>query len=46
MQDDLSEEEQELIENYRRACDEDQEAIRWAAEVAARVQGKIHNGGM
>jgi hypothetical protein len=44
MQDELSEEEQELVKNYRKACDEDQEAISWAAEVAARVQDKLGKG--
>lgn len=40
MQKELSEDEQGLIENYRKATDKDREAIRWAAEVAARVQNR------
>lgn len=41
---DLSQEEQALIENYRKAGEQDREAIRWAAEVAARAT-RLRPGG-
>lgn len=36
----VSKEERDLVENYRKSGEADKEAVRWAAEVAARVRAR------
>jgi hypothetical protein len=38
----LTRNEREMIESYRKAGSANQDSIRWAAEVAARVTGKFN----